>query len=343
AVPLPRLTAPEVTARTERFHAALARLNAPGTGHEEALRAQGEVRSTLDWLWSAVTGPVLDRLGLGVPQEGQPLPRVWWSPGGLLGTLPLHAAAPDGTGPGALDRVVSSYAPTLRTLHHARTRAPARIPSRAYARPAAGGAGARRDDSVLIVAVPEAAGRPALHGAREEAEWLAERLPYATVLADDAATRTTVEARLRDHAHAHFACHAVSDPLRPSAGRLVLHGPPDASPTIRDLARLRLPGARLAYLSACDTMRISAELADESVHIASAFQMAGFPHVVGSLWQVDDTVGTRIARRVYEQLDTGAALSTEATARALHRAVIEVRADYPRTPSLWACQIHAGP
>ncbi|MGW6310734.1 CHAT domain-containing protein, partial [Streptomyces niveus] len=32
AVPLPRLTAPEVTARTERFHAALARLNAPGTG-----------------------------------------------------------------------------------------------------------------------------------------------------------------------------------------------------------------------------------------------------------------------------------------------------------------------
>ncbi|WP_329077031.1 CHAT domain-containing protein [Streptomyces niveus] len=343
AVPLPRLTAPEVTARTERFHAALARLNAPGTGHEEALRAQGEVRSTLDWLWSAVTGPVLDRLGLGVPQEGQPLPRVWWSPGGLLGTLPLHAAAPDGTEPGALDRVVSSYAPTLRTLHHARTRAPARIPSRAYARPAAGGAGARRDDSVLIVAVPEAAGHPALHGAREEAEWLAERLPYATVLADDAATRTTVEARLRDHAHAHFACHAVSDPLRPSAGRLVLHGPPDASPTIRDLARLRLPGARLAYLSACDTMRISAELADESVHIASAFQMAGFPHVVGSLWQVDDTVGTRIARRVYEQLDTGAALSTEATARALHRAVIEVRADYPRTPSLWACQIHAGP
>lgn len=343
AVPLPRLTAPEVTARTERFHAALARLNAPGTGHEEALRAQGEVRSTLDWLWSAVTGPVLDRLGLGVPQEGQPLPRVWWSPGGLLGTLPLHAAAPDGTGPGALDRVVSSYAPTLRTLHHARTRAPARIPSRAYARPAAGGAGARRDDSVLIVAVPEAAGHPALHGAREEAEWLAQRLPYATVLADGAATRTTVEARLRDHAHAHFACHAVSDPLRPSAGRLVLHGPPDASPTIRDLARLRLPGARLAYLSACDTMRISAELADESVHIASAFQMAGFPHVVGSLWQVDDTVGTRIARRVYEQLDTGAALSTEATARALHRAVIEVRADYPRTPSLWACQIHAGP
>lgn len=350
AVPLPRLTAPEVTARTERFHDALARLNAPGTAHEEALRAQGEVRSTLDWLWSAVTGPVLDRLGLGAPlEEGETLPRVWWSPGGLLGTLPLHAAAPDGTGPGALDRVVSSYAPTLRTLHHARTRAPARIPSRAYARPAAGapgGAGARRDDSVLIVAVPEATGSPTLHGAREEAEWLAERLPYATVLADDAATRTTVEARLRDHAHAHFACHAVSDPLRPSAGRLVLHGPPDASPTIRDLARLRLPGARLAYLSACDTMRISAELADESVHIASAFQMAGFPHVVGSLWQVDDTIGTRIARRVYEQLapaTPGAALSVEATARALHRAVREVRADYPLTPSLWACQIHAGP
>ncbi|MEV0774932.1 CHAT domain-containing protein [Streptomyces sp. NPDC050428] len=349
AVPLPLLTAPAVTEHTERFHGALARLNAPGTARAEALRAQGEVRSTLDWLWSAVTGPVLDRLGLGVQQEGEALPRIWWSPGGLLGTLPLHAAAPDGTGPGALDRVVSSYAPTLRTLHHARTRVPARIPSRAYARPAAGtrdGAGSRRDDSVLIVAVPEAAGQPALYGAREEAGWLAERLPYATVLADAAATRAAVEAGLRDHAHAHFACHAVSDPLRPSAGRLVLHGPADASPTIRDLARLRLPGARLAYLSACDTMRISAELADESVHIASAFQMAGFPHVVGSLWQVDDTVGARVARRVYEQLHTaadGAALATDGTARALHRAISEVRADYPRTPSLWACQVHAGP
>lgn len=183
------------------------------------------------------------------------------------------------------------------------------------------------------------------HGAREEAGWLARRLPYATVLADGAATRAAVVARLRDAAHAHFACHAVSDPLRPSNGRLMLHGPAHASPTVRDLARLRLPAARPAYLSACDTMRIGTELADASVHIASAFQMAGFPHVVGSLWQVDDTVGARVARRLYEQLapDEGASLSVGGTARALHRAVCEVRADYPRTPSLWACQVHTGP
>ncbi|QHY97118.1 CHAT domain protein [Streptomyces sp. S4.7] len=123
------------------------------------------------------------------------------------------------------------------------------------------------------------------------------------------------------------------------------HGPADASPTVRDLARLCLPGARLAYLSACDTMRIRAELADGSVHLASAFQMAGFPHVVGSLWQVDDTVGARIARGLYERLapDEGGPLSVEGTARALHRAVCEVRADHPRTPSLWACQVHTGP
>ncbi|MFD3521323.1 CHAT domain-containing protein [Streptomyces sp. NPDC058653] len=333
ALPLPLLTASDVAARTERFHAALARLNAPGTDHPEVLRAQGEVRATLDWLWSAVTRPVLDRLGLGVPPEGEAPPRIWWSPGGLLGTLPLHAAEPDGGGPGALDRVVSSYAPTLRTLHHARTRAPG--PS---------GAGAR-DDSVLIVAVPDAEGLPPLPGAREEADWLARRLPRATLLADGAATRAAVDTRLRDHAHVHFACHAVSDPLRPSNGRLVLHGPPDASPTVRDLARLRLPGAGLAYLSACDTMRIGAELADESVHIASAFQMAGFPHVVGSLWPVDDRTGARVARRVYEQLHTrpDGPLSVALTARALHHAVRELRAEYPRTPSLWACQVHAGP
>src|SRR6185436_5751086 len=46
------------------------------------------------------------------------LPRIWWAPGGLLGSLPLHAAgvATDGV----IDRVVSSYTPTISALRYAR-------------------------------------------------------------------------------------------------------------------------------------------------------------------------------------------------------------------------------
>ncbi|MFI5938927.1 CHAT domain-containing protein [Streptomyces uncialis] len=330
SLPLPGLTARDAGTLTARFQEALGLLAAPDCPRTRALEAQAVVRDTLDWLWTAVTGPVLGHLGLTAgPPPGQEPPRIWWSPGGPLGALPLHAAAPDGTGSGALDLVVSSYTPTVRALRHAR--------AREQGRPAVAG-------RPLIVSVPEAEGLPPLPGARGEARLLAGLLADVTVLDGAAATKAAVQRHLTDHPYAHFACHAVSDPLRPSLTRLALHGPAAASPTVRDLARLRLPDARLAYLSACDTLRTSPELADESVHVVSAFQMAGFPHVVGSLWSVDDTVAARTAHAVYERLTAaGGPPAVSGTARALHHAVRALRADYPLTPSLWACQVHAGP
>ncbi|EMF30117.1 hypothetical protein H114_05789 [Streptomyces gancidicus BKS 13-15] len=319
AVPLPGLD-PRTTERRRRaFENALVRIETPGISRRQSQRAQQVVRATLAWLWQEVTGPVLDRLPGAT--------RVWWSPGGLLGTLPLHAATPADGGPGALDRVVSSYTPTLRALHHARLRA---------ARPAGAG--------TLVVSVPEPAGQAPLPGARSEAGHLARLIPGATLLADASATHTAVATALHHHAYAHFACHALGDVQRPSGSRLVLHDHRERPLTVRDLARLRLPSVRLAYLSACATLRTSPELADEAVHIVSAFQMAGFPHVVGSLWHVDDAIGAEVALRVYEELNTGdGTLDVSRTAEALHRAVRTLRDTYPETPSLWACQVHAGP
>ncbi|GHG99449.1 CHAT domain-containing tetratricopeptide repeat protein [Streptomyces lanatus] len=319
AVPLPDLD-PETTATRRRtFEDALMRIEAPETSRSQSQRAQKDVRETLGWLWRAVTGPVLDR----VPGAA----RLWWSPGGLLGTLPLHAAAPADGAPGALDRVVSSYTPTLRALHHARRR---------VARPAGGG--------TLVVSVAAAAGQAPLPGARHEADELVRLLPRATLLADADASHSAVVSALHRHAYAHFACHARGDLERASGSRLVLHDHTERPLTVRELARLRLPSVRLAYLSSCDTLRTSPELADEAVHIVSAFQMAGFPHVVGSLWHIDDTIGAEVALRVYEALNRGdGTLDVARTAEALHSAVRTLRDKYPRTPSLWACQVHAGP
>jgi CHAT domain-containing protein len=46
-----------------------------------------------------------------------------------------------------------------------------------------------------------------------------------------------------------------------------------------------LKGAKLAYLSACSTAENKIDqLADEVIHLASAFQVAGFRHVAGAMW-----------------------------------------------------------
>ncbi|MFC8125800.1 CHAT domain-containing protein [Streptomyces sp. NPDC057302] len=326
-VPLPGLDPKTTTARRKAFQDALERVDAPGSSRKQSQRAQQSVRETLGWLWQTITGPVIDHVAVRAAPAAGPLPRVWWSPAGALGTMPLHAAAPADGASGALDRVVSSYTPTLRALHHARQRA---------ARPAGTGA--------LVVAVGEASGFAALPAAHREAEHLAGLLPGAEVLTGSAATHSAVVSALHRHAYAHFACHAVGDLERPSGSRLVLHDHAERPLTVRDLARLRLPSVRLVYLSACDTLRTSPELADEAVHIVSAFQIAGFPHVVGSLWHVDDTIGARVSQGVYEALsEGGGALDVDRTAEALHSTVRALRDTYPQTPSLWACQVHAGP
>src|SRR5277367_5748656 len=57
--------------------------------------------------------------------DGDVWPRIWWIGSGLLNILPIHAAgyheAPAKRT--ALDRVISSYSPSLKALAYARCRA----------------------------------------------------------------------------------------------------------------------------------------------------------------------------------------------------------------------------
>lgn len=352
-VPLPRATPDAVGEQAERLRRALA--DAMDPARDKA--AQRTVAEVLAWTWDHVTGPVLDRLGLsGAPGAGGELPRLWWSPGGTLAALPLHAAGhhdegdngsgPQGTDgrgasrPGArgtgaaprtvMDRVVSSYTPTVRALRYARDRAAAPRPS----------------GRLLAVALPETPGARPLGGARREAETLRALLP-TDVLYGDAATFDQVMAALPDHPCVHFACHGVSEPADPSAGRLLVHDHPTRPLTVRQIARLDLPAARLVVLSACETARADGDLADESIHITSAFQLAGYPQAVGTLWPVHDAVAVRVTRLLYRGLrgddgDGGPALDDSRTAAALHRAVRECRAAFAASPSLWAAHVHAG-
>lgn len=334
-VTLPRLSQEAVLDHAQRFVAALDAAHDTELGIRKQLQAQQDILKTLRWLWDAAAEPVLEELGLiDVPGVGYTWPHIWWSPGGLLSYLPLHAAGYHDEGhdhpqPRAvIDRVVSSYTPTIRALARARTHPCTRA----------------AHDELLVVAMPHTPAASDLPGAAREADLLSAIHPTRALIGAEA-THSAVCLALGEHAVAHLACHGLSDQNGPSNSRLLLHDHQTRPLTVSDISRLDLQSAQLAYLSACSTSRTSPYLADEAVHITTAFQLAGYPHVIGTLWPVDDRLAADIAASVYEILRPSLeelGTSGHLIADALHEAVRTVRSTYPGTPSLWAGHVHTG-
>ncbi|MGX6747264.1 CHAT domain-containing protein [Streptomyces xantholiticus] len=313
-VALPDLTSADVHSHT----VGLLEATHDGSRLAGRLRKQRVVPEVLSWLWDTVVGPILGAL-LDTVDARRPLPRVWWLPTGLLGLLPLHAAGHPGHR-GALDAVVSSYTPTLRALSHSRSRPPART---------------RRQLTVALKCTP---GLPDLPGTVAEAANLQARHPDAPPLNDDDATTSRVLTAVSDATWAHFACHASADLTAPSRGGLLLY---DDTLPISDISRLQLTHAELAYLSACSTAQSGLQHADESIHLASAFHLAGFRHVIASLWPLDDNLAATAAHRFYRGLP--ATPTADHAATVLHDITLALRADRPDRPDLWAPLIHSGP
>jgi CHAT domain-containing protein len=94
-----------------------------------------------------------------------------------------------------------------------------------------------------------------------------------------------------------------------------------------------MDAVELAYLFTCSTAARGLR-ADEPTNLASAFHLAGFRHVVATLWPLTDTAAAHAAQTFYDTLDT------VHTVRAVAR---ELRARYPHRPDLWAALIHSGP
>jgi hypothetical protein len=286
-------------------------------GRFEVARTTGDraaARDVLDWLRQQVIAKVLAALGHPArPEPGRPLPRVWWCAGGPLVTLPVHAAA--------LDRVVSSYIPSVRALRHARGRAPL--------------TGAALD-RMLVVPVTSA-GRASLPAVKDEAESLRALFPGATIMSAEQATVARVAEALGRHPVVHFACHAETDAGVPARSALHLF---DGPLTVVRLGRVGVPEAALAYLSACETASTSDPHAAEALHLASAFQAIGFRHVVASLWKVEDAAARELTEDVYRRLSVAG--SADDVATALHEAVLARRLADPDAVADWATFIHTG-
>ena len=328
-IPLDDLTPDSVADHVMEFLTAVHDMSAP-------VAAEQRVATVLLWLWDVLAGPVLDRLGIsGPPAEDTPWPRVWWCLSGLMSFLPVHAAGHhdntrgESTPATVIDRVISSYTPTIRALAHAR-----RIGERDTAGPG--------DRSVVVVAMPHTPEATDLPGALDEATVLEQRFPdQVTVLTGPGdANYERVLRALRRARCVHFACHGLSDLANPSASHLLLDDHQQRPLTVVDVARQRLDNAGLAFLSACSTAQ-PGRLPDEAIHLASAFQLAGYRHVIATLWPIDDFEAVTVAEDVYLQFPDPTDPTIDAAA-ALHVATRRLRKRTAPTPSVWASHIHSG-
>ena len=333
-VPLPAATSQTAREHAARFHGAVRSAHVATAGLAAARKAQRDMRDTLEWLWDTITGPVLDALGyVAPPGPDQPWPRVCWCPVASLAHLPLHAAgyhhASDGRS--ALDRVVSSYTPTVQALTHLRARAVR--------------TGSLRDpEDTLIVALPETPNATPLPGIRAEVESLRSLLPGASLLSGPAATFDAVVAALAQYPVVHFACHGVSNRREPDDSQLILYDHATRPLTIVRIMRQRLPDAGLAFLSACSTNEPMPQRTDEAVHITAGFLLAGYPRVVGTLWPIADQAASSVAARFYGNLTADGSHPPDlgSTAHALHLAVRALRTEHPGQPALWASHVLVG-
>lgn len=195
-----------------------------------------------------------------------------------------------------------------------------------------------RGERLIAIAMPTTPDAADLPGAQREAAYLGQRFPgHVTTLTGPQATRSAVLAALRTACWAHFACHGSASLADPSRGQLLLHDHQSRPLTVLDITRLRLTSAHLAFLSACSTARPSGRLTNEAIHLASTFQLAGYRHVIATLWPISDRYAASLAEGIYTALTTG-----HSPAHAVHRAVRDLRDYRPRFLSLWASYLHTG-
>jgi hypothetical protein len=326
--------------------------------------ANKSMAKLLRWLWETVVYPILNHLNYEHQQEDDgpsTLPRIHWVTSSLMGALPLHAAGiytKAGRSEQRTSRyALSSYTPSIKALAASRRKNLKPFDS--------------LDDKMLLVGMRTTPGQSDLpqvinemvairrafsDGAGDGQTPIITFQPYIGGIVQIEPSPGKVLRELPTANAVHFACHGFSNPDDPTRSGLmvgrqeVYHGYAFPLPlTIEDISRLDLTQARLAYLSACVTATNSDIKAyDEAVHMASMLQIVGFPHVIGTMWEVDDTVSVSMAGEFYTWLRRLSAMDNagfnnhDAVALALHMASEEIREESPANYLDWVPYIHFG-
>jgi tetratricopeptide (TPR) repeat protein len=279
----------------------------------------GDLQSfeTLEWLWDDVVHPVLDSLGFTGRPSGSPWPHIWWIPTGKLTRFPLHAAGHHlrRNGETALDRVVSSYASSVKAIVHSRQRGAQALV-------------AGEPHNVVVVAMQHTPKQQPLEFADDEVDAvLATCRSMGLQHIRPQPRKHGLSSALEACSIFHFAGHGGTHPTEPLHSQLLLEDWDQEPFTVESLLETDLVSkpSFLAYLSACGTGQILDETSvDESIHLASAFELAGFRHVIGTLWSVDDRLSVDMARVTYEFLRSEG-VRDESVSGGLHYATMLLR------------------
>jgi CHAT domain-containing protein len=233
--------------------------------------------ATAHWLWDALVGPLVDHL------ETKGIQQAAVIAGGSLGLLPLHTAwtldpaAPTGRRY-ALDTLSMAYAPSASAVVAAREVA-----------------GRVAPDAVLAVDNPDGS----LLFSGQEVEAVLSYFPGGKrkPLRGRIATRQATLREVPSYPVLHFSTHGWAGWDEPLEGGLLMAG--EGALILADLLDLRLEGARLAVLSACETGIPGTKLPDEVVSLPTGLVQAGVAGVVASLWSVNDLSTAMLMERFY--------------------------------------------
>ncbi|KAH7556325.1 hypothetical protein BM1_05759 [Bipolaris maydis] len=289
------------------------------------LRVSGISFQLLKWLWDIVVSPVLKELGYDkAPPDGKH-PRVWWIPTGYFSLLPIHAAGvhDDNSPNTAMDRVMSSYATSFKSLLDGRHRIGTNQESDSSKH-------IRRAALVSMSTTPGLGQNHDLPFAEEEIRVVKGLMTSLKLeVAEPSPNRLEVLDELRRSQILHFAGHGGPNDENLSASSILLSDWKANPLTTEDVRSTSLADSPqfLAYLSACSTgpnNNASTLLIDENIHLISSFRLAGFRHVIGTLWDVQDEYCVDIARIFYETL-RDEEISDDAVCLGLHRAIMTLR------------------
>ncbi|KAH8650484.1 CHAT domain-containing protein [Ilyonectria robusta] len=260
----------------------------------------------LEWLWDTVAAPALDALGFTQPlSDNDKWPHMWWILTGLLRQFPLHAAGyhRKRSAETVMDKVMSSYGSSVKAILRGRER---RVSPKG-------------STTAVLVAMEHIPARSNLPFADAEI-----KVPHRL--------KEEVMTGLQSSTIFHFAAHGSTNQDDPLESFLCLEDVRSNPLRVADLLNLNLKENPpfLAYLSACGTGRIQQERhMDESMHLVSACQLAGFRHVIGTLWEVNDEICVETARITYEGIGdgkmAGGKMADESVFHGLHVAVRRLR------------------
>jgi CHAT domain len=283
---------------------------------------RSKLTALLRYLWKFLVKPVLTELGYTTSVgSSDSWPHICWIPTGVLSLYPIHAAGLGlHTDANTMNRVISSYAPSITSMLHMRkSRNNLSVPRL----PVIGQGSTSRGLNALVVSMPSTPGRQPLELSTNEAEAVRIVFPDTRTLTCET-TQNVLDAAASEPDIVHFSCHGEVDYDRPLQSHLLTADWQSSPLTAERLQLLKTRKSWLAFLSACFTANAGVEnRQDEHTHLAIALQLAGFPNVVASLWYVGQDAALAVIQNFYQRLCEEDRNRVHGVADALHHAVLD--------------------